>query len=64
MGETLFHVVCPECATEYVGTDDDEAWAVFEEHSRRYHGVRLQTLDAETPTDRETGERTLTSAVP
>lgn len=64
MGETLFHVVCPDCAAEYVGTDRDDAWALFEDHSQRFHGVRLQTMDAETATDRKVAEGTPTSAVP
>lgn len=46
MDGRLFHVACPPCAAEYVGRDDDAAWALFEDHGRRGHDVALETLDA------------------
>lgn len=62
MGGTLLHVVCPRCPAEYVGTDDEAAWALFENHGRRGHDVRLMTLDAES-SDADADERSVASSV-
>lgn len=62
MGGTLLHVVCPRCTAEYVGTDDDAAWALFENHGRRGHDVRLMTL-GNVEADAEPEEQSVASSV-